>query len=224
MHLSRSRIARPLRASLMRNQRPSRCSCPTAAATNLPLGAIAIPLTKPLSGVCPMGSRQRASSSARQNRTNPSHEPDTWRTITIAGTADTVRPRHGRERLLAQRGPEGDGAVLRPGGEDRRGEHRDGVDGRTTAAKEELRLLSHLPEPEGAVLRSRDEQLLANGVERRHALLMAEKCLDEGALRYVPSADASIRRARVEFCRRGVTPLREGGDSTAMTGERLDHA
>eukprot|EP00966_Prymnesium_polylepis_P110774 2562597-Prymnesium_polylepis.1 len=69
-------IASELRARWTRNQRPRRCSCPTAHATNLPEGATAIPLTKPGSGTESTCATALASSSQCQKRSWPSHEPE----------------------------------------------------------------------------------------------------------------------------------------------------
>eukprot|EP00900_Chrysochromulina_parva_P016701 jgi/Chrpa1/25031/Chrysochromulina_OHIO_Genome00007506-RA len=90
-------ITTELRASLILNQRPSRCSWPTAAATNLPLGASARPLTKPVRGVESSGVSLRSVSSQCQKRRWPSHEPETT-TSEYAGAASAVSqhgPPHG---------------------------------------------------------------------------------------------------------------------------------
>ena len=66
-------------ARLTLNHLPSRCSCPTAHATNLAEGATASALTKPGTGAEAMCSSERLASSQSQKRMVPSHEPETAR-------------------------------------------------------------------------------------------------------------------------------------------------
>eukprot|EP00964_Phaeocystis_antarctica_P046615 scaffold26951_cov80-Phaeocystis_antarctica.AAC.5 len=67
--------AQPFLASRTRAQRPSRCSCPTAATTKRPDGATTSPLTKPLTGALRTCCSERDASLQCQKRNAPSHEP-----------------------------------------------------------------------------------------------------------------------------------------------------
>ena len=84
---------RPNRASGTLNQRPKRCSWPTAAATNLPDVAIAMPLMNPGTGTVNSAERLRPASSHSQKRKWPSHEPE-MHTSENAGDASAVN-QHG---------------------------------------------------------------------------------------------------------------------------------
>mmetsp|Transcript_52064 Transcript_52064/g.167875 ORF Transcript_52064/g.167875 Transcript_52064/m.167875 type:complete len:340 (+) Transcript_52064:86-1105(+) len=111
MHSSSGTIASEFRASGSRNQRPSRCSCPTAAATNLPLRARAIPFTNPVRGTEWMGERERPASSACQKRRAPSHEPE--RTTSECGGAASAVIQQGAPPVRAPPSPCAVGSVAR---------------------------------------------------------------------------------------------------------------